>query len=128
MVLGQKRTYALPPRQVSISTAGRGSVVAAHTHVADSSSTRRRGLLGCAGLAAGEGLWIIPCYSVHTIGMRFAIDVVYLSRDRRVLKIRANMAARGISACFHAHSVLELPAGAAELSGLRCGDVLEVAE
>jgi uncharacterized membrane protein (UPF0127 family) len=124
----QKPITALPVRMVSMSTAGRGSVVAAQTHVADTSSTRRRGLLGSGGLAEGEGLWIVPCSSVHTIGMRFPIDVVYLSRERRVLKIRANMAARGISACFRAHSVLELRAGAAELSGLRCGDVLEVKE
>ena len=45
---------------------------------ADSVAARLRGLLGRDGLPAGTGLWIRPCNAVHTLGMRFAIDIVFL--------------------------------------------------
>jgi uncharacterized protein len=79
--------------------------------VANDSRSRRKGLLGRNGLAPGEGLWIVPCESVHTWGMRFPIDVVYLDRKNRVRKLRRDMAPWRISMCLLARSVLEFPAG-----------------
>jgi uncharacterized membrane protein (UPF0127 family) len=76
-------------------------------------------------LPAGEGLFITPCEGIHTIGMKFAIDVLFLSRDRKVLKIRAAMPPRRLSVCLRAHSVLELPAGTAEATRTIPGDMLE---
>ena len=92
--------------------------------IADTSATRNRGLLKRTGLAPGEGLWIVPTQGVHSFGMKFAIDVVYLSRKRRVLKIRPNMRKSRISLCLTAHSVLELPEGTLEASGTQVGDEL----
>ncbi|HET8547137.1 MAG TPA: DUF192 domain-containing protein [Bryobacteraceae bacterium] len=94
--------------------------------VADTSSKRRTGLLKHTGLKRGEGLWIVPCEAVHTFGMKFPIDVVFLNRKRAVLKTRPNMGRRGISMCLRAHSVIELPAGTIEATGLRVGDQLEL--
>ena len=71
-------------------------------------------------------MWIVPCEAVHTFGMNFPIDVVYLSRQRKVLKIRDTMKRSRMSLCLRAHSVLELPAGHAAATGLAVGDQLEI--
>lgn len=94
--------------------------------VADDSRKRRTGLLKHNGLDRGEGLWIVPCEAVHTFGMKFAIDVIFLSRKRVVLKMRPNMGRRGIALCLRAHSVMELPAGTIDATGLQVGDQLEL--
>ena len=94
--------------------------------VADDSATRRKGLLGRDGLAPGEGLWIRPCEAVHTFGMRFAIDLVYLDRNLLVKKVRSNVAPWRFSGCLHAHSVLELASGTVQVTKTRAGDKLEV--
>jgi uncharacterized protein len=102
----------------------RNTVVAAKADLADSSATRRAGLLNRERLDEGEGLWIVPCESVHTFFMKFAIDLVYLDRNRLVVKVRHAVPAWRLSACLKAHSILELPAGAAKNSGTAPGDVL----
>lgn len=93
--------------------------------IADQGERRRKGLLGRQGLAAGEGLWIVPCEAVHTFGMRFAIDLVYLNRSRRIVKIRRQVPPGRFSACLTAHSVIELPAGSVRENEARVGDTLE---
>lgn len=100
-------------------------MVAERAEAADTSQKRRTGLLKHTGLAEGEGLWIVPCEGVHTFGMKFAIDVVFLSKKRVVLKVRKDMAKRRLSLCLRAHSVLELPAGMAEKTSTQSGDQLE---
>lgn len=93
--------------------------------MADSSSLRRTGLLKHDRLEPGDGLWIVPCEAVHTFGMKFEIDVVYLSKSKTIVKIRHSMAKRRMSLCLRAHSVLELPAGTALATGSMPGDQLE---
>jgi hypothetical protein len=100
-------------------------VLTERAEAADTSQKRRTGLLKHAGLAEGEGLWIVPCEGVHTFGMKFAIDVVFLSKKRVVLKVRKDMAKRRLSLCLRAHSVLELPSGMAEKTATQAGDQLE---
>lgn len=102
----------------------RNAVLASAAEVADTSAKRRTGLLKHKRLDAGQGLWIVPCESVHTFFMRFPIDLVYLSRDRRVRKVRGSVPPWRLSACLPAHSVLELPAGTVEKTGTRPGDQL----
>lgn len=108
-----------------IKNANRGSLVATNADIADTSQKRRTGLLKHNNLAAGEGLWIVPCEAVHTFGMNFPIDVLYLSKQKKVLKIRENMKKSRMSICLRAHSVLELPAGRAAETGTVAGDQLE---
>ena len=98
----------------------------ARIDVAETSAARRRGLLKHTGLNPGEGLWIVPCEAVHSFGMKFPIDVVFLNRAGRVLKLRHDMTRRGIAMCLRAHSVLELPAGTLAATGTEVGDQLEV--
>ena len=61
----------------------RGTVLAEAADVADTSAKRRTGLLKHSKLEPGEGLWIAPCEAVHSFGMKFAIDVVYLDRKKK---------------------------------------------
>jgi uncharacterized membrane protein (UPF0127 family) len=103
----------------------RGTELTDRAEAADTSQKRRTGLLKHAGLAEGEGLWIVPCEGVHTFGMKFAIDVVFLNKKRVVLKIRKDMVKRRFAFCLRAHSVLELPSGMIEKTSTRPGDQLE---
>ena len=92
--------------------------------LADTSAKRRTGLLKHERLDAGEGLWIVPCESVHTFFMKFPIDLVYVDRGKKVRKVRSRMPAWRLSACLSAHSIVELPAGTVEQSGTQVGDEL----
>jgi uncharacterized membrane protein (UPF0127 family) len=103
----------------------KGRELADRADIADSSKKRRTGLLKRTGLEPGEGLWISPCEGVHTFGMKFPIDVVFLNRKRKVLKVRHNMARGRIALSLFSHSVLELPAGTLEKTGTVRGDQLE---
>jgi uncharacterized protein len=98
--------------------------VLATADVADTSAKRRAGLLKRQSFEPGEGLWIVPCEAVHSFFMKFAIDVVYLDRKKRVRKVTANLVPWRISGCLTAHSVLELPAGMAGQTNTKPGDQL----
>ena len=84
------------------------------------------GLLNRKALAADEGLLIDRCYGIHTVGMRFAIDVVFLDRDLHVL--RAVDALRPWRACAvpKAVYVLELAEGAIGRSLTKAGDQIQI--
>lgn len=103
----------------------RGTTLADRADIADTSSKRQTGLLKHSKLEFGEGLWIVPCEAVHTIGMKFPIDVLFLNRKRRVLKIRHAMPRWRFAGSLFAHSVLELPSGAAAATETVTGDQLE---
>jgi len=103
----------------------RGATLADRAEIADTSAKRRTGLLKHKGLAPGEGLWIVPTEGIHTFGMKFAIDVVFLNKQRKILKIRPSMGKARMSLSLRAHSVLELPAGTLEATGTQTGDQLE---
>jgi uncharacterized protein len=112
------------PRQAINAT--RGTILAADLELAGTGDARRKGLLGRESLPEGTGLWIAPCESVHTFFMRFAIDLVYLDRKLTVRKVRSSVGPWRVSACFRAHSVLELPAGTVEATRTACGDTVEI--
>jgi uncharacterized membrane protein (UPF0127 family) len=92
--------------------------------LADTSAKRRTGLLKHERLEPGTGLWIVPCESVHTFFMKFAIDLVYVDKKNRVRKVRNAVPPWRLSACLSAHSILELPAGTAQQTGTQPGDEL----
>ncbi|HEV2484229.1 MAG TPA: DUF192 domain-containing protein [Terracidiphilus sp.] len=108
-----------------VANPARGTVLATCLEVADSAPKRSKGLLGREGLAPGEGLWIVPCESVHTFFMRFSIDLVYLDRKNKIRKVRSAVGPWRMSACLSAHSVLELPAGMIRSTQTQLGDLLE---
>lgn len=102
----------------------RNSTLGDAVELADTSAKRRTGLLRHTGLKPGEGLWIVPCESVHTFFMKFAIDLVYIDKAKKVRKVRSAVPPWRLSACLSAHSILELPPGTVEQTGTRPGDEL----
>jgi len=110
---------------MTVRNISRNTIVAGNVTVPRTSSERRRGLLKHSSLSADEGLWIIPCEAVHTFGMRFAIDILFLSSKKEVLRAVPGVPAGRIRFCVRAESVLELAEGAIESSLTCAGDVLK---
>ncbi len=103
-----------------------GRIVARTLLTAFDSKSRKKGLLGRDSLPEGNALIIAPCQAIHTFAMRFAIDVLFVSKDGRVLKVRQAVPPRRIAVSVRAFAVVELPAGAIERSGTQAGDRLQV--
>jgi uncharacterized membrane protein (UPF0127 family) len=95
--------------------------------VADTHFARLRGLLGRRKLGPDEGLWVIPSQGIHTIGMLFPIDVVYLSQDLRVVHLEEHLGPFRIAPLrMNCHSVLELPARTIYTSQTQVGDEIVI--
>ena len=104
----------------------RDEEVLATLEVADGFSARVKGLLGREGI---DGVLLLkPARSVHTLGMRFAIDVAYCDDEMRVLRTVTMPRHRIGRPCVKAHCVLEAEAGAFAHWELRPGDQLEIRE
>lgn len=101
--------------------------MAARVLKADTAPARSKGLLGRESMAADEGLWIVPCPMIHTFFMKFAIDVVFLDKKLKVVRVMENLKPWRMSPwVLRAHSVLELAGGALKGS-VSVGDQLEIA-
>lgn len=97
--------------------------------IADTHWTRLRGLLGLApgDFRNGFGLWIVPCHGVHTLGMGFPIDVVYLDRGNTVIHIQRDLKPwRFAPVRMLATSVLELPCQTAAETRTDVGDKIDI--
>jgi uncharacterized membrane protein (UPF0127 family) len=102
--------------------------LASQTELARTAVNRMKGLIGrrAQSFSSGSGLWIVPCNGIHTLGMRFPIDVAYLDSKYRVLKLYHRLAPFRVAALLiRAQSVLELPPGTLELTQTEVGDELE---
>lgn len=97
-------------------------VVIPRCHVADSWTARLVGLLGTSDLGPDEGVWIAPCRSVHTWGMRIAIACAFLDRAGRVVRVVDPLTPWRTASMRGAHAVIETRAGG--LAGLSVGDVV----
>ena len=94
---------------------------------ADNFLTRLVGLLKRTNLGPEEALWLIPSKGIHTIGMKFPIDVVFLDKSNKVLGIISGLVPFRISGVrLWGHSVLELPKGTLKKSRTEVGDELEI--
>jgi uncharacterized membrane protein (UPF0127 family) len=114
---------------VSLLNRTREALLAADVTVANTFLTRLVGLLGQrpAWADAPRGLWIIPSHGVHTLGMQFPIDVVFLDRNETVVHLENNLRPWRVSRVIaNARSVLELPASTIAKSNTRVGDQIEV--
>ena len=105
-----------------------GRIVARTLLTAFDSKSRKKGLLGRDSLPEGTALIIAPCQGIHTFSMRFAIDVAFVAKDGRVLKVRQAVPPRRIAVALRAFAVIELPAGALGASDTRPGDRLQIEE
>ena len=103
------------------------SAVALEVDVAATRATRRRGLLGRESVGATEGLLLTPCKAVHTVGMRFPIDVIFIDRDGRAVRIVPALAPWRIAMSTRAKAVIELAVGTAAAADIQIGDMLYLA-
>jgi uncharacterized membrane protein (UPF0127 family) len=115
-----------PDRRFRLTNARTGAVIADSVVGAFDSAARRRGLLGRDAMPPGEALIIAPSNAIHTFFMRFAIDVAFVARDGRVLKVRPRMKPWHLSAAFRAFSVVEVSAGVFGASSIGAGDKLSL--
>lgn len=99
-------------------------MIAERVEVANTFFSRLKGLLGRDALPEGEGLYIVPCDAIHMMGMRFAIDTVFVDRSLTVLSVVPDVPIGGKASCRGAHGVFELPAGTAARCGVSRGDKL----
>ena len=108
----------------------RNAYLATNLSVAGTHWSRLRGLMGkdAASFPAGNGLWIIPSRGVHTLAMRFPIDVLYLDSDKHVVHVEENLKPwRVAKVSMQTASVLELPGNTLKSSGTAVGDEIEIA-
>lgn len=101
-----------------------GTLVCERCEIAERGLARMRGLLGRDELPRGSGMLIDASPSVHMFFMRFAIDVVFLDRDRKVVRVVEWLRPWRIAGARRAAAALELPAGAAAAAGVGVGDIL----
>ena len=116
------------PRQFfQVVNVSKGNVVIAQRVAwAGSSAERRRGLLGRSGLSADEGIYLTPCEWLHTFGMRFPIDVAFLSSSGLILAVYHGLKPNRLSKIvLRAEGALELSEGTLRLTNTEIGDAVE---
>ena len=102
-------------------------VIASDLRKANGFLPKLRGLIGKTVFEKGEGLWMAPCRAIHTIGMRFPIDVVFMDKDFTVRKIvKCLRPFRPIVYCYRANGIMELPVGTIENANIQVGDKIEI--
>ncbi len=95
--------------------------------IANTILARMKGLLGRNSLAEGEGLLIRPCKGIHTFGMKFPIDVVFIDGNNCVIATLSNIQPNRVSNMyFGAACVLEVQAGTVNRTATFPGDQLEI--
>jgi hypothetical protein len=115
-------------QRITLKNVSKATVLGQEIAVADSFGSRFLGLMGRKGLQPGEGLWIRPSSGVHTMWMRFTIDVVALDRNRRVCALWPQLRPWRMSpVSMKVASVVELPPGTIAQQGIELGDQLEPA-
>ena len=107
--------------------ATRGGAVVVQAERADHFWRRAVGLLGRHSLPPGTGLWLLPCGAVHTLGMRFALDLIFLDRENRVVRLIRNVSPWRffVTGGARVASVIELAAGWLPSDALTEGDQFE---
>lgn len=106
-----------------------GAILGQRVHLADGWWRRAVGLLGLGELPEGSGILLVPCASVHTLGMRFPVDVAFLDGRGRILETKADLPpGRFAVGGKDVHATLELPVGTLAATDTRDGDPLILKE
>lgn len=107
----------------------RQAFLATELRVADTHWARLRGLMATSPdtFPDGHGLWIVPCHGVHTMAMRYPIDVIYLNHENVVVHIEEFVKPWTFTRiCMDADSVIELRSHTVYNTGTICGDQIEI--
>jgi uncharacterized membrane protein (UPF0127 family) len=91
--------------------------------ISESILSRMVGLLGRSGLKQGSAMLLKPCGSIHTVGMKFSLDLIFLDKDNCIVRTVCGVAPnRFVLGGFGAKSVVEVESGWLDVCGLRTGD------
>lgn len=101
-----------------------GRILASRVLPAFDSETRRTGLLKHTSLDPGVAMVIAPTNAIHTFFMKFPIDVAFIAKDGRILKICANLPAWRMAAAWGGYAVAEMAAGSFAAANIAAGDTL----
>jgi len=113
------------PEALVLHAAGHRPASRLQLQLAHTPWARLRGLLGYETLPAGHGLWLRPCNSVHCWFMRFAIDVIYLDEQQRVLQVRAQLRPWQLSLFWPGKSGIEMAAGECQRLNITAWDEIQ---
>jgi len=115
-------------RQFELSLDRTGQVLSSRAMLASGMLSRMKGLLGRRGLPQGESIILRPCSSVHTLFMRFTLDVLYLDKEQRVVKLVRDLKPWRLSAARRAHEAIEFEAGHLQGVEIEPGDKVTLRE
>ena len=105
----------------------KNTVLAEDVFIADTPFKRIKGLLGKKVFLPNQAIILAPCNSVHTFFMRFAIDILFVDKDYRVVKALPELDPNRISRIYwHASRVIELPAGSLNFTNTQAKDQLQL--
>jgi len=121
--------HELKLRKLKIENATKEVTLADEAGIADTFFGRLKGLLGRKDLPKGDGLVIDPCTGIHTVGMKFGMDVIFLDRSSCVIGLRTGIAPNHLTRIFwKAKRAVELPVATIEDSGTDIGDLIRIEE
>lgn len=111
---------------LTITDPNTGKVVGDRIRHCTSGRDKRIGLLNDTSLEPGSGILLEPCEGVHTFGMKFPIDIVFLNRKHKIVALHREVPACRLRLSLRAHSTLELPAGSIERLALQREQPLQI--
>ena len=118
--------YAPSTSQMRITNLTKNTVLADKAHLAVAFKQRVVGLLGRSGLEQGEALILKNTSSVHTFGMKFTIDVLFINRKNIVVAALKNLKPFRLSALYPFSDAIELPAGTIQATQTFKGDIIQI--
>lgn len=114
-------------RYVKILNISKNNVILEKAEIADTFLSRLKGLTGRKSIDNMSGMIILPCNSIHMIGMNFCIDAIFVDRNNRVCYIIPEMKKMAISPIIKgAGYVIEAPAGTINIQKVELNDVIEL--
>lgn len=102
----------------------KSTIIAERLEIADSFSKRKKGLVGLREMPTGYALLFPHTFFIHTFGMKFPIDVVYLNKKMQVVKLVRALRPRRFSISLKARMTVELPVNTIERCSIEVGDQL----
>ena len=117
---------SLEDRFYKITNLRNGKVIAGRARIARDFKSRSKGLLNRKSLEKGEALLIKPCNSIHMFFMRFPIDVVFLDKKAKVVKVVKALKPWKLANCFMGYMALELPTKTIDEMDIKLSDFMKI--
>lgn len=113
-----------PALEYAVHNISQSFILARSVTVAGANLLFRKGLPGRSRVENGSGVWMGPCYAIHTFGMKTPIDLLFLDRRFIVCRLLPHLQPERVFVCLAAASILKLEAGAISRTGTKVGDHL----